>query len=462
MKRYVLYTFAIIAAALAFGFLAWAFSQHGTDGLFHVDGFFRLLFIVLGITVLILILLAVLRAWFSNRNHRLISRILTVLLIILIVLDSVIPIGAFVFTSCSPSAEMENIQPQLLLGYGTGKYGVPDMMAVAYSDIIALNWGKNEPEGKTTTKVIASSVSQHHLLTDLLPGTEYWYSFDGGDKYYFRTPDINETNLHFAVGSDAHFGAGDNRSDLTTKMLQQIASPQNNYDYYFSLGDLVEYGFRDSMWQQALQSITSNLSGIPTGFAVGNHDALFTGLAQYEKYCRPYAPVSSDGFDLWYRVDVGKVHFLFLDVEWSAESYPDEQAAWLEQQLSNIPKEDWKIVLSHGFYYSSGYFNNGWNWYDNPETIERYTQLFEKYGVDLVFSGHNHQMEMLRHSGVTYAVCGAFGGLPDNEQTYISPASLWYASGQYGYVDVTVEAAQANVIFRDPDNQIIKQLIVTK
>ena len=49
---------------------------------------------------------------------------------------------------------------------------------------------------------------------------------------------------------------------------------------------------------------------------------------------------------------------------------------------------DWKIVMSHGFYYGSGSVQDGWQWYDNPETIKAVTPLFEKYGVNLVFSGH--------------------------------------------------------------------------
>ena len=65
-------------------------------------------------------------------------------------------------------------------------------------------------------------------------------------KQYFNSPPANGEPLHFAVGSDAHFGAGDSRNDLTAKMLQQIADPTNNYNLFFYLGDLVEYGFKDS------------------------------------------------------------------------------------------------------------------------------------------------------------------------------------------------------------------------
>jgi acid phosphatase type 7 len=118
--------------------------------------------------------------------------------------------------------------------------------------------------------------------------------------------------------------------------------------------------------------------------------------------------------------------------------------------------------MSHGFYYASGSTVHGWKWYDNPETIERLTPFFEKYGVDLVFSGHDHQMELLQNAGVTYIIAGSFGGAPDPTRTYTSPASLWYAAEKYGFADVTIKARQARITFRDPDGRELKTAVVEK
>ena len=82
------------------------------------------------------------------------------------------------------------------------------------------------------------------------------------------------------------------------------------------------------------------------------------------------------------------------------ETYTEAQAEWLEEQLKDIPEEDWTIVLSHGFYYASGIYSHGWKWYDNRETIDAITPLFEEYKVDLVCSGHLHNTEMLEENGV--------------------------------------------------------------
>ena len=138
-------------------------------------------------------------------------------------------------------------------------------------------------------------------------------------------------------------------------------------------------------------------------------------------------------------------------MEWSAETYTKAQDDWLEEQLKDIPEEDWTIVLSHGFYYASGIYSHGWEWYDNRETIDAITPLFEEYKVDLVCSGHVHNVEMLEENGVKYAICGAFGGLPDPERTYTSPAGIWYKDGQSSFLDVVLDGEQCTLTFRDYD-----------
>jgi predicted MPP superfamily phosphohydrolase len=275
-------------------------------------------------------------------------------------------------------------------------------------------------------------------------------------------PNTDGQNLHFAVGSDTQFGAGTNSPSQTIAMLSQISDPANKYDIFFFLGDLVEYGFKDSQWREALNTFSPTALSVPVRFVPGNHDTLFGGLSRYLDYCSPDTTESQNGSRLWYRVDVGRVHFLVLDVEWSAETFTKDQEDWLETQLKSIPAGDWEIVMSHGFYYSSGTTVLGWNWYDNPETISALVPLFEKYGVDIVFSGHNHYLEFLQHSGVSYVVCGGFGGKPDSAPTYLSPSSIWLQSGQFGFADVTINPNKATLNFRDPDSNVLKSFIIAK
>jgi hypothetical protein len=112
-------------------------------------------------------------------------------------------------------------------------------------------------------------------------------------------PETDGQNLHFAVGSDAHFGSGKNSPDQTAAMLAQISDPANKYDIFFFLGDLVEYGFKDSQWEEALDAFLPAASMVPFRFIPGNHDTLFGGLSRYLYYCGPAATGSQNNSRLW-------------------------------------------------------------------------------------------------------------------------------------------------------------------
>ena len=462
MKKYVPAILALAGASLVALFLAWAFSLHGTIGLFRVNGQFHSLFLYFGGFGLALLLLSLLYLWLKNRMKPLGLGLLAGLLLFLSIPGIVGPPLAFAYANGSFSGSIGGTPPQLLMADGRGANGIPNL-AVTFNTSSettnTLTWGK---AGSQSTLSEDKASTQHvFMLRDLQPATAYTYRVNDGATYSFNTPSSDEA-LRFAFGSDAHYGAGDNRPDLTAQMLSDIADPVNSYNLFFFGGDLVEHGFSASQWGEAFRALSSTTSVIPTRFTLGNHDSLFTGLGRYENYAYPASMDVETGSRLWYCIDVGKVHFLVLDIEWSAESYTAEQAEWLEAQLAAIPAGDWKIVVSHGFYFASGSVVDGWKWLDNPETINALTPLFEKYKVNLVLSGHQHQMELLQHGGVTYAICGAFGGLPDEMRTYTSPASLWYLNGACGFVDVSISGNQCNVTFRNPDNAVLKTFNITK
>ena len=463
MKKKIFFGLAVFAAALMFVFLGWAFSQHGTIGLVTVNGTFQKLFIILGVFGLALLGLALLEWRLQLRKQKRSTNILSTTVRILTVLSIAIFAFAFFYVGIIPGPLEAGQTPQLLIESGSGANGVPNM-AVAYRTPApttdTLIWGSDA----SAATVNENKPSREHIfsLTNLQPDIRYWYQVNNGQKEYFNSLPAAGESLHFAVASDAHFGASDARNDLTAKMLGQIANPANKFNLFFSMGDLVEYGFKDSQWQTALQAMSAATENIPTKYAVGNHDTLLGGLNRWETYCDPAGIPLQNGTQLYQRFDVGNVHFLVIDLEWSAEDFNAAQSAWLEQQLASIPQNDWKIVIGHGFYYASGSIVDGWKWYDNPETISKLTPIFEKYGVDMVFSGHDHQMELLQKDGISYVIAGTFGGALDPQRTYTSPESVWYSSTNFGFADVTINGNVADLVFRAPDGSAINSFVIPK
>ncbi|MCL2281669.1 MAG: metallophosphoesterase [Dehalococcoidia bacterium] len=461
-KKFLPAIMAFTGALFITAFVVWAFSLHGTSGLFHVNGIFHTIFILLFISIGILLALGISYICFSSRLKPLTYRLFTIVTITFALPNLIAPPLTYAYTSGYFSGSIGDTPPQLIMTAASGVYGLPNLALTFNSAQPTCNtivWGTTENSISITEE---KSSRQHvFILHDLQPSTSYTYRINNGSSSSFTTPSADGV-LHFAVCSDAHFGAGNNHSDLTAAMLQSIANPANHYNLLFSLGDLVDYGFSASQWHEAFSAFSATTSSIPALFALGNHDSVFTGINLYKEYAHPADIGVANHSQLWHRIDIGKIHFLVLDIEWSAESYTPVQAAWLEAQLKDIPVDDWKIVMGHGFYYSSGSTKTGWDWFDNPETINSLTPLFEKYGVDIVFSGHNHQMELLQHNGVTYVICGAFGGRPNQIRDYTSPASLWYQHEQYGFVDVSLSGNQCSITFRDNEYQALKTLTIEK
>ncbi len=449
VKKHLPLIMVLAGALFIFAFLAWALSSHGTIGLYRVNIIARAAFIFLGACGFLLLGFGCLHQWLKQKGNSVLQHRLSVLIaVIALPVIIVLPV-TFFHTSGAFSAGIGDTPPQLLIADGAGAYGIPDI-AVAFNAAKAttssLAWGNDDGPYSVTQ----DEPSKQHvfMLKDLVPDTRYWYRVDDGPVAYFITPPA-DGRLRFAVAGDTHFGSSRARNDVTAEMLEDIASRDNGFDLFFFLGDLVEYGFMNSQWQEAFESFSAATATIPVRYVAGNHDTLFSGLSNYKNYCYPEGMPLQTGSRLWYRVDVGDISFLFLDLEWSAESYTPAQAEWLEAQLKSIPADNWKVVLSHGYFYASGIEGFGWKWYDNPETIETITPLFIEYGVDLVCSSHSHSPELLANGGIIYALSGVFGGLPDPERTYISPYSLWYANGLYSFIDITIDGDTCTLVFRD-------------
>jgi acid phosphatase type 7 len=464
VKKPFFFITPLLGAITVSAFLAWAFSLHGTIGLFRVNGVFHWGFILTGLIGLGMLAFSGLYLWTGSTKTRRLPNRLNVSIAVISLVSVLGASTAFVTTGDVLAAGIGDTPPQLLITDGTGIFGTPNI-ALTFNTSIptknTLEWGLAETGKLTTAQESLAATGHAFMLRDLVPDRRYLYRINGGPPFYFTTVAAGGT-VHFAVGSDAHFGSATASRLASDAMLSQIAEPSNGYDMFFFLGDLVEYGFSRSQWRDAFDSMATASATVPTRYLPGNHDTLFAGSQNYQDYCYPSGMDLRSGSRFWYRIDVGTIHFLCLDVEWSAESVTEAQLTWLGAQLRDIPENDWKIVMCHGFFYASGSVTEGWQWYDNQETISKLGPIFEQYHVDLVFSGHDHQLETLQHQGVTYVVCGSFGGLPDQPRTYTSPASTWYANGLHAFADITINGSDCTVTIRDQDAEVLRTLAITK
>ncbi len=198
------------------------------------------------------------------------------------------------------------------------------------------------------------------------------------------TGSINFTDFNFALAGD--WGC----TKDTAKSVQIIQN--HDPDLVFNLGD-TSYKKKDiKCWVDIVKPISDRMKSV-----IGNHDVISPKLlSQHLKH-----------FGLnktHYSFDYNNIHFLMMDSESSylPGSDPDfsdlentDQYQFVENDLANASKNSvikWIIVMSHRQYYSSLCGNH-----DSCEPIQKlrdaYHPLFEKYDVDLLFSGHAHNYQ---------------------------------------------------------------------
>jgi hypothetical protein len=108
------------------------------------------------------------------------------------------------------------------------------------------------------------------------------------------------------------------------------------------------------------------------------------------------------GGERYYTYAVKNVRFFVLDTD----ALDPKQQAWLEDALSKSTDE-WKFVYFHHPIYSDGRTHG--SDIDLRVILE---PLFVKYGVNVVFSGHDHIYERITpQKGITYFVAGSGGEL---------------------------------------------------
>jgi predicted MPP superfamily phosphohydrolase len=134
-------------------------------------------------------------------------------------------------------------------------------------------------------------------------------------------------------------------------------------------------------------------AGVKFYASLGNHDNT------NERF---YKPFNMNG-ESYYTYKKGNVRFFVLN-----SNYMDpKQTAWLEMQLKDASPGDWKICYFHHPLYSSAKFHGPA--LDLRQLLE---PLFIKYGVDVVFSGHDHIYERVHpQHGIYYFTEGASGEL---------------------------------------------------
>jgi acid phosphatase type 7 len=237
---------------------------------------------------------------------------------------------------------------------------------------------------------------------------------------------------------------GDTRTqhDIHQQIVDRIL--ETSPDIIFHTGDLVENGLDAGEWEM-FNGITSVLRSSAEMFPVaGNHEQ--ESSYYYDNFNLP-------NNEKWYDVEYDNIHFIVLNSNLSL--YTDsEQYMWLEDNLQNIKKNiKFTVVFFHHPLFSTGPHSA-----DEMGVGDILIPLFERSGVDLVFSGHDHDYERSMFNDIYYIVSGG-GGAPLYDQVSTSKYSQVFESKHhFCTLYLTNETLQMKVF--DLDSILIDEIAI--
>lgn len=251
-------------------------------------------------------------------------------------------------------------------------------------------WGWRVAGVALAIVLVAALVGFLQYRRQVISYLTHWRGSPTHTEPYVPFPADDPPEVRIAVAGD--IGDSGSRLDSTGAAMARIEA-NDEFDVLLLLGDNVyPSGDPAELPNTVFEPFADVLDGGTDLLAIlGNHDES-NGDAQLEALGMP---------GHWWAEERGDVLLVGLD---SNQIDDAEQLAFLEETLSGSTAT-WKIVAVHHPPYSAGYQGS------TQAAREAFSPLFERYGVQLVLSGHDHDYQRSKViNGVTYVVTGAAAG----------------------------------------------------
>jgi hypothetical protein len=296
----------------------------------------------------------------------------------------------------------------------------------------------------TITQNNAASSTDHEVrVTGLSADTKYYYAIgtssqillSGADQFFTTAPAASVTRkMAFAAFGDC--GRNENGFQSGTLNAYQNFVGSNPADILLLLGDnAYDFGteaeYNNNFFNVYGNNILKNHVTFPSP---GNHDYDFVSQqsrnhAYYNVFSAPSNGESGgvpSGTEAFYSYNWGNTHFISLD------SYGEEsdftriydttgaQITWLKNDLA-ANNRLWTVVYFHHPPYSMGSHSSDTD-FDMTKIRQNLNRILERYGVDLVITGHSHDYER------SYPMRNHFG----TESSFdVGTHALYNSSGKY-------------------------------
>lgn len=312
---------------------------------------------------------------------------------------------------------------------------------VKYSTDAELN-GAATVDGTSAIQTFVQSTcgdalrSNKVTLTDLKPGTTYYYQVGDGttwsDTQSFKTPAVDAEATNFFILGDIQTGDTANLAAALEKLRA------GSYDFGVQTGDAIDnVTMYETHCRPFLNTVNSGtLGGVDLIHVLGNHE--YYGDAD-GKISKAIYDLPESAQNSWYKMEYGKVCVVVVN-----------HGTKLSETLADIAENlttdcVWKVLVSHEPIYGT----------ESVSATPEILASIEKAGFSFVFGGDDHayartypmlggvkQAENSRN-GVVYFVCGDLSSKSnkfENREYYACAKPHTEYEGMY----LTVQATEAS------------------
>jgi predicted MPP superfamily phosphohydrolase len=238
---------------------------------------------------------------------------------------------------------------------------------------------------------------------------------------------MKDGSVKFAVIGDSGTGGSEQLAVANQIAIFRMKFP---FDFAIMLGDNLYGGQKPADYAKKFERPYKPLldAGVKFYAALGNHD---------DPNQRSYKLFNMNG-ERYYTFKpslTASIRFFALD-----SNYMDpKQVEWLEKELAGSGS-DWKVAFFHHPPYASGM-------HGSDEILKNQLEpLFVKYGVNVVFTGHEHFYERIKpQQGVQYFVTGSSAKLRRGD---INKTPLTAFGYDQGYTFMLVEVTGDEMHFQ--------------
>ena len=337
------------------------------------------------------------------------------------------------------------------LQFGT-QIGMTVMWETSKKSIGELRYGETS---ECTQSVKGSNPNTIHevRIDGLKPGTQYFYQTistplkgqEGNpivsEVKTFQTDAGEGAAFAFAIISDTQ-----GNPEVAGALAQMAWEHRPNF--LLLPGDLVSTGGVKSQWiNEFFAGMEPLVSRVPFFPVLGNHEQNASNYYDYASLPEP---------EYYYTFHYGNAQFFMIDTNKKCGS-GSEQYVWLDKQLSDS-NADWKFVCHHHPPYSSDENDYGNLWIQNKSrqgdlNARHLSALYDKYEVDVVWTGHIHSYERtwrirggktVEKGGPIYMITGGGGGPLETPGPFRTPfanlvrrghhyAMVWINHGRFEF-----------------------------